>query len=65
MALKTQKTTEQYKGALISIIHRQETNDHIYAITVPVQFTGMATTLNAAQKQARKDVDAFMAARGS
>lgn len=58
------KTIHAYRGSLISVVHRPTTNDHVYIITHPMQFTGLSGTASAALKQAKKDVDALLKSAG-
>lgn len=53
------RTVHDYKDCIISIMHRPETNDHVYIVTKPMQFDGLAPTRDAALRRAKADIDAL------
>ena len=57
------RTQHEYKGAVINILHRPDTNDHIYIVKYPMQLSGLAGTAAAALKRAKQDIDILESAK--
>lgn len=46
-----------YKGYVITMTHRPETNDYVYRFEIPVPFTGMSARRAHALRDAKKRID--------